>query len=399
MHVPFVILWCGLLLVGDVFNRGLATPQIESTPRGGFMRPTFYPSGGTSAWFVSAADVTADGAPDLILINKESATLATFAGNGDGSFRQAVTSGAGADPRRVVVADLNEDKIPDLISIGYFDNGFTVRLGTGDGAYQPGAFHGLNGHGKMLEVADFNADGHLDVVATSDGSGQPIIVYVFLGNGRGELTAAQTYPTTIYNATDIDVADMDGDSKSDVILATADPAGHVLIFSGTGDGAFAPPVALPPLIIPPALNDGTSQLLCADVNNDGRPDVIVSHNDSNPEMVSVRLNRGNFVFDLVSTLPTPFPTDLASGDINRDGKPDLVIANYGANTVSYSINSGDGFFQTPIALSVGDKPKSVALADFNRDGWLDIAVANSGDHSLSVSLNTGKPRPRSPIQR
>ncbi len=77
----------------------------------------------------------------------------------------------------------------------------------------------------------------------------------------------------------------------------------MLIFGGNGDGGFAPPVALPPLAQPPALNDGTSQLICADVNDDGRLDIITSHTDGGPEMVAVRLNRGDGAFDLAFTLP------------------------------------------------------------------------------------------------
>jgi hypothetical protein len=331
------------------------------------------------------------------LINKESATVATFAGEGDGLFRQAATREAGADPRRVIVADLNEDKIPDLIVMGYFANGFTVWLGTGNGNYLPGTFYGLNGHGQMLAVADFNADGHLDVAAESDGSGKPISMFLFLGNGAGGLTAAKPLTTPFFSAADIDLADMDGDAKPDVILATGDPSGPLLIFSATDAGGFAEPIALPPLSIPPAINDGTDQVVCADVNGDGRPDLVVGHID--PEMISVRLNRGNNNFEPAFTLPTPLPADIKAGDINRDGKPDLVFANYGENTVSYALNLGGGQFQPPTVLGVGDKPKSVALADFNRDGWLDIAVANSGDGSVTVWLNGGGLRPRLPVRR
>jgi hypothetical protein len=347
--------------------------------------------------FIGVSDVTADGAPDLILINKDSATVATLAGAGDGSFQQAVPREAGADPHRVAVADLNEDGIPDLIVMGYFANGFTVWLGAGNGNYLPGTFHGLIGHGNMLAVADFNGDGHLDVVAESDGSGKPISMYLFLGNGAGDLTAAKPLTTPFFTAFDIDVADMDGDAKPDAILATGDPGGPILIFRGTGAGEFAEPITLPSIATPPAVNDGTIQLVCVDVNGDGRPDLVVGHID--PEMISVRLNRGNNIFDLAFTMPTSLPADIAAGDINRDGKPDLVIANFVASTVSYAVNLGGGRFQIREILGVGNNPKSVALSDFDRDGWLDIAVANSGDNSVTVLLNDAGPRPRLPFTR
>ena len=190
-----IALCCGLWLWGSIFSAAHAGQQIRPVRRNGFSRSAVYPSGGTTPWFMGVSDVTADGASDLILINKDSATVATLAGAGDGSFQQAVTREAGTDPRRIVVADLNEDKIPDLIVMGYFANGFTVWLGAGNGNYLPGAFYGLVGHGNMLAVADFNADGHLDLVAESDGSGKPITMYLFLGNGAGGLTVAQTLAT------------------------------------------------------------------------------------------------------------------------------------------------------------------------------------------------------------
>jgi hypothetical protein len=392
-----IALYCGLLLWGSDRSAGQEGVQTRSVHRNGFSRSAVYPAGGTTPSFIGVSDLTADGVPDLIVVNKDSATVATLTGAGDGSFQQAVTREGGADPRRVVVADLNEDKIPDLIVMGYFAGGFTVWLGAGNGNYLPGTFYGLIGHGNMLAVGDFNGDGHLDVAAESDGSGKPITMYLFLGNGAGGLSVAQTLPTPFFTAFDIDVADMNGDAKPDVILATGDPGGPILIFRGTGAGEFAAPIALPPLSIPSAINDGTIQLVCVDVNGDGRPDLIVGHLE--PEMISVRLNRGNNTFDLAFTLPTSLPADIAVGDINRDGRPDLVIANFSANTVSYALNLGGGRFQVSGILPVGDEPKSVVLADFNRDGWLDIAVANSGDSSVTVWLNGGGFRPRLPVTR
>ena len=72
------------------------------------------------------------------------------------------------------------------------------------------------------------------------------------------------------------------------------------------------------------------------------------------------------------------PSSVAVADVNGDGKPDLVVANYGSNTVSVLLGNGDGTFQAPAHLRRRRPiPLSVAVADVNGDGKPDLVVANS----------------------
>lgn len=82
----------------------------------------------------------------------------------------------------------------------------------------------------------------------------------------------------------------------------------------------------------------------------------------------------------------------AQGDVNNDGRPDLIIANRDDDTVSVLLGRGDGSFSSQQAYSVGDRPISVVISDFNRDGRLDLAVLNSpetGNGSVSILLGRG----------
>src|SRR5581483_7822454 len=65
------------------------------------------------------------------------------------------------------------------------------------------------------------------------------------------------------------------------------------------------------------------------------------------------------------------PRAVVSADFNAAGRPDLAVANAG-NTVSLLLGQGDGTFQTPIALTVGQVPAALAVADFNGDGKPDL---------------------------
>ena len=85
------------------------------------------------------------------------------------------------------------------------------------------------------------------------------------------------------------------------------------------------------------------------------------------------------------------PRSLAIADINRDGKLDLVIANFTSNNVSILLGNGAGGF-SPAAgspFTAGTGPTSVTIADFNGNGKLDVAVANSSSNDVTLLLGDG----------
>src|SRR5438874_2283208 len=83
------------------------------------------------------------------------------------------------------------------------------------------------------------------------------------------------------------------------------------------------------------------------------------------------------------------PTSVAVADVNGDGKPDLVVANGGGDSVSVLLGNGNGAFQNAQNFAVGLYPNSVAVADVNGDGKPDLVVANRGSNSVSVLLGNG----------
>jgi hypothetical protein len=85
-----------------------------------------------------------------------------------------------------------------------------------------------------------------------------------------------------------------------------------------------------------------------------------------------------------------YPASVAVADVNGDGKPDLLVANKGSGTVSVLLGNGDGTFQPAVSYgSGGSFTYSLALGDVNGDGKLDLVVANAGSNTVGVLLGHG----------
>lgn len=165
-------------------------------------------------------------------------------------------------------------------------------------------------------------------------------------------------------------------------LAIANSSNSVDVLLGNGNGTFQAAVNYP-------ITSGYPiGIISADVNGDGKPDLVLLLNHTN--MVQVMLGNGDGTFTVNQQFGTGHnPQWLAAADVNNDGKLDLLVANYKDNTVSVLLGNGDGTFQTQIPYGTGVNPDGIAIGDFNDDGLLDLAVTNANDSTVSILLGTG----------
>ena len=95
------------------------------------------------------------------------------------------------------------------------------------------------------------------------------------------------------------------------------------------------------------------------------------------------------------------PYSVTAADVNGDGKPDLIVANSADSTVSVLLNTTAPGATTPSfaaqqTFATGSMPDSVTAADVNGDGKPDLIVANNTDSTVSVLLNTTAPGATTP---
>ena len=328
------------------------------------------------------ADVNADSKRDIITGNNGSSVVGVLLNTGTGTFQAVATTsaGSGSQPYGIVVADVNADGKPDLLTANYGTNSVGVLLGNGNGTFAAAVAYST-GSGSQpfgLAVADVNADGRLDIISANTFT---YAVGVLLGNGNGTFAAVVPYTTGLNSPTA--VGDVNADGKPDIIAAVSGAVGVLL---GNGNGTFQ-------AISTIALSNSPRKLALADVNADGRLDVVtVSDNGSGS--VSVLLGSGTGTFATAVSYATgsnSFSNGVAVADVSGDGKPDIITANPGNYTVGVLKNNGTGTFAAVQTFSAGSSipaPYDVVAADVSGDGKADIVTANVSTNTVSVLLNT-----------
>jgi hypothetical protein len=188
-------------------------------------------------------------------------------------------------------------------------------------------------------------------------------------------------------------ADLNGDGRDDIVV-TNRFSNDLSILLGAGDGTFLPELRL-------TAGLGPSSVAVGDLNHDGYPDLVVGNAGDLLTLtpgsdLSVFLGHGDGTFGAETRIVVgPRPVAVALGDVDGDGDQDIVVAlgpgfrTLGPGTVLSLLGHGDGTFQSPIVTSAGLGIQDMALADFDGDGRIDAAIANYGTSDVTILLGSG----------
>lgn len=148
------------------------------------------------------------------------------------------------------------------------------------------------------------------------------------------------------------------------------------------------------------LND----VVVADFNNDGVPDLVLCLIDSNLDTssfsIDLLLGNGDGTFRMSPIVPAgqaqSIPLLIAAGDFNRDGNMDIAVAGggpvkSGTAQLQVFLGNGQGSFQTGTSVSFpsGFSTLTGTLADANGDGIPDIILALKSDKQEEVAVFLG----------
>jgi hypothetical protein len=285
----------------------------------------------------------------------------------------------------VEVADVTGDGRADVLAaVGPSDGSETRTLlvypqRPDGGLDAPVRFAGHGGsYDARLEVADLDGDGRTDVaMMTTDG------VDVFYQRPGGGLDA----PVLVGSrGADVAIADVTGDGRRDLVVSAQQ--GELRVYPQTPSRGFGAAMVV---VGPGRTGNPQDQVFAADLNGDGRVDLAQAHGYG----VWVRLRQVDGTFSAAKTYEqAPGPSGYVwsscgarVGDLTGDGRTDLVI-NAGGNGSTAAVNvfaqAGRGLQATPVVYPAYDVPCGSAIADLTGDGRAELIVGHQGWLAVSV---------------
>ena len=356
---------------------------------------------------IRISDLDGDGIPDIVVANYTVGSISVFRNtsvigniNVANFVRKDFTSGTGAT--FISVADLDNDGKQDVIVANQGENTLSIfkNISTsGNISFNSPVKIATPATPIGIGIGDFDKNGWLDIATANHGNGT---VSIFTNKGIFNSISTNNFNPrfgliTGLNPITIDVADMDGDSKSDIVVGNYGSNSVSIFKNNYISGALATSSFSTKLDFNAGNKPGYVKL--GDMDGDSKLDVVVLAEGNN----SVGILRNTSTSGVLSS--TSFasrvnfntgitPYYISVGDVTGNGKLDILVTNFGDGTATVwqnkaipgSITSAS-FFKR-LNFTVGTKPYAGLLADIDGDTKTDILVSNTGSNTLSILRNT-----------
>jgi VCBS repeat protein len=350
---------------------------LEGDGLGGFTEGYTFFVGNPFLGELELGDLDEDGKLDIALAS--SAGLHALINQGGGTFAPRPAVSAGGNIGSFLVADVDGNLTLDLIAptlqfIDFDDihSNLNLLAGRGNGSFVGPSVYAAGDSPRGLLLDDFVVDGIPDAVVASSSA-----LAVLPGMADGSFGAP--IETDLSMAVGVMTsADLDGNTLVDLLFSNANyGSGELALLSSQGNGLFDPPVIFPAGGVSPA------GMELADLDGDSVLDLVVANAISN--QIAVHIGQPGGTFAKALRFGTGFgPTALLLADLDGDGTQDVVAANQSDRSVSVLAGIGAGSFAPDVAYPVASGPYSLAAGDVDRDGDLDLAVACIGDFDDQV---------------
>lgn len=305
-------------------------------------------------------ELTGDGRADILTVNT-AGVFALYEQQSDGSFAHDVAKNfnAGVMVSDFSLADVDGDGRLDIVGVGTV-GAFFVRLNTAVG-FAAAQFFGAGGSNSYA-IADLDADGDLDVVSQSAN------VLPFLNNGMGNFNPGLGFTGGPVSDSRVAVGDVDGDGSADVV----EISGRTLrvargIPGSPGDYSS---LTMPLTTLAGPKPDVMQGIAIADFDGDGSDEIVI---DTGGYIDLIRFGANQVSCGLARGASSTDYTELLVADFNHDGHPDVFTGDRARGAFMYS--RADGSLDLPSCLLRDGA--AAAAADANGDGTDDLVVARN----------------------
>jgi hypothetical protein len=321
---------------------------------------------------LATGDLNGDGRTDIALLG-DNGSVYFLAQNADHTLAEPQKIPYSGTPKAVQIVDVDGDGKNDLLLVD-FDSPtpFRFRLQNSGGQLGPEIYF------KVPPIRSFDMD-------NLGGDAKNYVVTIAQGSGRAEVSQFTRKPSEILsgafhrgqfqilplNKTDAAQrgllwADVNGDGRPDLLVA--EPAsGQLSVYLQQADGSLAPAKTFPTLA-------GVSQIAAADLNGDGKPSIFLLSQDERAVGVTQFDKNGRLPFPVLLPLDGK-PLAMAVGVLKPGAKPTLAIIVDKDGQRSLVTRMADGRMKTQkLSDSFKSNPSSFTIEDVNQDGLADLVV-------------------------
>ncbi len=376
---------------------------------------------------VAIADLDGDGKPEIIITDQDYDMISVFRNTSthstlnNTSFAAPVNFETGDGPAGIAIGDIDGDGKPDIAvtnnissTVSVFRNTSSrgiidastlapqVSLPTSTGPAD-------NAGTANISMGDLDGDGRPEIAVTNT---EKNTVSVFRNTSvAGVINSgsflAKTDLTTGDDPLGLVMADFDGDKKADIAFNNASSGNfsiyrNMYVSGAVNESSFAARANFSTELFSP-----TVSITAGDLNNDSKPEVIVSNILGNSISIYQNSSSAGFLsFGSRVNFSTPTnPVNAVISDMNGDGKPDIAVMSYdysasnsNSNPLSlYTSNMANNvtgptitssFFKSKVDFIAGGSTGVLGIGDLDADGKPDFAIPNYTSDLVSVYKNT-----------
>lgn len=246
------------------------------------------------------------------------------------------------------------------------------------------------------KCGDIDNDGKPDLVVSEGGAnGDRLFIFRNTSTGAGVFTfSIQSIPLTGKKVKRIEIADLDNDGKPELIISNQTGNDINILVNQSTPGSIA--FAATAITLPTTGIASTDGLAVNDLNNDGLPEIVTSQFLTQTSNIFIHRNTsipGNISFAFDQTLSIGGTVvNLKIGDLDGDGKPEIAATQLIGNSVSVFRNQSTSSIAFATAVSFATAPRAWGLdfGDIDGDGLADIVVT-SLDKSITLLNNESSP--------
>ncbi len=325
---------------------------------------------------VEVGDLNADGQLDVVATARDSGDLVWYQRTGMVWERQTIEENANA-PLGCAVADIDGNGSLDVALASSADAKVYWYMNDSTGVFTRRIVDPNLPNPHEVAIADLNGDGFMDMAVAAANPNNSAAVYINDG--------AQQFGRQIvfadHAASDIAIADWDGDDQLDIVISLEDNAStrspDVVLIHNDGNATFT----ATPLISDLAT---TTAIVLSDVDGDADPDLVFGTNRSGLlPTLGIGLQQGNRAEPILDVINSAGEiSGIDANDVNGDGVADLVA------TLPLTTSGGD------VALLIGNRTETYRGSATTNIDITDPATGSIIDNqsfSYEVVVTLGPP--------